>query len=156
MGTPCYAMSFEQFSRVAIAVTVTAVMSEDGQVRFVPSSPHAEGALHEFHNEFLKAGQVARIKDSELAAWASKKTDEFMSNIFSDDLWYGRIPGGRPVIVVKDKPAQLHGLNTVLRRTHLNEVLDAARSGHELPSFVIEEYSSEISQMFAQRNLPVS
>lgn len=156
MSTPCYAMSLEQFSRQAIAVTVTPVMGEGGKVRLMPSSPQAEAALEEFQREFLRAGMAAGIKDADVSRWVVRKMDELLSNVFSDDLWYGRIPDGRPVILVKEEPAQLHGLNAVLRKTHLNEVLDAARSDLEIPPAVAEEYSWELSQMFAQRNLPVS
>lgn len=156
METPCYSMSLEQFARQAIAVTVTPVMADGGVLRLVPSTPQAEAALIDFQNEFVRLGLAAKIKDSELRAWASGKVDELLGIVFSDDLWYSRIPGGRPVILVKEGPAQVHGLNAVVRKTHLNEVLDAARNGLEIPQYVAEEYAQELSQLFAQRNLPIS
>lgn len=155
MDTPCYSMSLEQFARQAIAVTVTPVMA-DGRVRLVPSSPQAEAALIDLQNEFVRFGVTAKIKDSELRAWASSKVDELLSIVFSDEVWYSRFPGGRPVILVKEEPAQIHGLNSVVRKTHLNEVLDAARNECEIPQAVAEEYAHELSSLFAQRNLPIS
>ncbi len=156
MDTPCYSMSLEQFARQAIAVTVTPVMADGGKVRLVPSTPQAEAALIDFQNEFVRLGLQAKIKDSELRAWASGKVDELLGVVFNDDIWYSRIPGGRPVILVKEAPAQVHGLNAVVRQTHLNEVLDAARNGLEIPQHVAEEYAQDLSKLFAQRNLPIS
>lgn len=155
MDTPCYSMSLEQFARRAIAVTVTPVI-DGGNVRLVPSTPQAEAALIDLQNEFVRLGVNAKIKDSELRSWASGKVDELLGVVFSDDLWYSRFPGGRPVILVKEEPAQVHGLNAVIRKTHMNEVLDAARNDCEIPQFVAEEYAHELSSLFAQRNLPIS
>jgi hypothetical protein len=156
MEVPCFAMSFEQFSRQAIAVTVSPIMIDGGRIRLIPSSSQAEVAMVEFHLEFVRAARQANVREDDLDAWASRQTDELLSNIFADDVWYGRIPGGRPLVLIKEQPAQLHGIEAVLRRTHLNEVLDAARNDMEVPPSVMEEYSVEIRHMFSQRNLPVS
>ena len=156
MANECFEMSLEQFSRLAILVMVTPVMA-DGAIRLVPSSTEAEGAVQELCSELAKAGEpLAASLGVDASVWAAKKVDEMFSSVFSDEVLYSRIPNGRPVIFVKDRPAQVHGVKEVLRRTHFNEVMDAVVSGQQIPPEVFEEYSVELSDVIAQRSLPVS
>lgn len=158
MDRHLFEMTLEQFTRQAIAVTVTPVMADGGNIKLVPSDAEAEAALGEFKNEFVRAGHAALIPDGNIAVWAAAQVEAVLSLNFSDEIWYGRMPGsiGRPVILIKDQPARLHGLNAILRRTHLNEVLDAMRSGMEIPQPVAQEYAEELSDFVKQRNLPIS
>lgn len=156
MSTPCYAMSFDQFSRQAIAIVVTPVMAEGGVVRLVPATPDAEAAVLELHREAVRMSARADVGRDEGEGWARDKVAQILGNVFDDDIWYSRVPDGRPIILVKEEPARMHGIEAVVRQTHRNEVLDAARAGLEIPPSVVEEYQQDISTLFAQRNLPVS
>jgi hypothetical protein len=156
MSVECFEMSLDQFSSQAILITVTPVMT-DGRLRLVPSSQEAESAVEVLRSELARVGESIAVQAGmKPSNWASKKVDELLSNSFSDELLYSRIPNGRPVILVKDRPAQLHGTQEVLRRTHLNEVTDAVMRGQRIPDEVFEEYASELSDIIAQRSLPVS
>lgn len=156
MSVECFEMSLEQFARMAILITVTPVMA-DGRLRLVPSTDEAESAVEVLRLELAKVGEpLASKMGVPASSWASKKIDELLANSFSDELLYSRIPNGRPVILVKDRPAQIHGTQEVLRRTHLNEVKDAVIRGQRIPDEVFEEYASELSDIIAQRSLPVS
>lgn len=156
MSTPCYAMSFEQFSRQAIAIVVAPVMADGGVVCLAPATPDAEAAVLELHHEAVRMAEQAQVRAGESEGWAQAKVAQIMSNVFDDDIWYSRAPNGRPIILVKEEPARVHGIKAVMRQTHRNEVLDAARAGLEIPASVVEEYQQDISTLFAQRNLPAT
>jgi hypothetical protein len=88
-------------------------------------------------------------------AWARESLARLFERSFGDDVWHSCLPGGRPVVIIKQSALDNLGLNLedALKRVHLTEVASALRGGQKVPAGVVEEYKVNLESINADRDL---
>lgn len=146
---PTHHMRCNDFIHEAIAIVVNPTMV-GGAKRLVCVESSVE-ALRRFERSLEP---LAPLGISNPAAWAVDRVDSLLQICFSDDAWHSALPGGAPVVLIKESALNGQGdVSFALQRVHVGAVTQALVDGEPVPEVVLGDYRQFIAAMSADREV---
>jgi len=142
-------MRSSEFVSEAIAIVVNPTMI-GGAKRLVCTESSAP-ARSRFERELAPLAPSA-VTDA--ASWARDRVEALFDVCFSDDAWHSMLPGGTPVVLIKE--AAIDGrmqVQDALRRIHVTAVSQALSSGVVVPDGVLADCRVFMESMSAEREV---